>query len=199
MDAKSPSNMLLLVGRTTGEMGGSMFQRLFPSHRLFSDADARAIPRVDLAAGPSTAGAIAQLIRDGLVRSAHDCSDAGVLACVAEMLIATTVPSTGSVSGDLASLLAGSPVRPALGAELSLADDVLEVEQLAFAETPSRYVLEIRPEDLVAVRTVLRDFGGIFATPIGRLNGSSRLVWQKADLNIDVRELADAWLHPLDW
>ena len=64
-------------------MGGSHYQRLWGVA-----AEHARIPRTDLAMGPRTARAIAGLIQAGLVHSAHDVSDGGLLAAIAEMLIA---------------------------------------------------------------------------------------------------------------
>ncbi|CAG0977577.1 Phosphoribosylformylglycinamidine synthase subunit PurL [Phycisphaerales bacterium] len=203
MDAKRPGNALLLIGETGGAMGGSHYQRLFGTPAGRDDAWS-AVPRVDLKAGPATAQAVSQMIGDGLVLAAHDCSDGGLLPAVAEMLIATTGDESdkhaSTESSALANLLAAkaAPLR-ALGAELTLADDLLEPEQLAFAETPSRYVIEIKPEDLPKVKNVLRDFGGIAFRQIGKLNASGRLVWRALDVDADVGELGRAWLAPLDW
>lgn len=198
MDAKQPGNLLVVVGRTTGHMGGSQFQRLFG----VTDPDARAVPAVDLSLGPSAAKAVAQAITDGLIVSAHDCSDGGVLCAVAEMLIATTGGGDGGPAhtSALASLLAADSkkLKP-LGADLTLDDDLLERWQVAFAETPSRYVVEIRPDDLPRLRTVLRDYGGVHAEPIGKITNSGRLRWPAADLDAGVNDLARAWRGTLDW
>jgi phosphoribosylformylglycinamidine synthase subunit PurSL len=202
MDAKTPGNLLVLVGRTTGDMGGSHYQRLFPGSPLL--ADAAAIPRVDLSVGPRTARAVAEAIAQGLVASAHDCSEGGVLTAVAEMLIATTGPGAGEgPSGGtsaLADLLTRSPgsITP-LGADLTLDDDLLDPAQAAFAQTHSRYVLEVAPANLAKLRTILTDAGGVFAQPIGTITSSGRLVWPQGDLDARVDDLAAAWRAPLDW
>ena len=203
-DAKRPGNTLLLIGRTGGAMGGSHYQQVFGEASANPDDAWRAIPRTDLTLGPATARAVAQMITDGLVRSAHDCSDGGLLVAVAEMLIATTGqrPDAAPVAGagELAALLAQSAgALSPLGAELTLSDDLLEPEQLAFAETPSRYVLEVRPEDVPAIRTILRDYGGVPMQPIGRVTDSGRLVWQALELDAPVNDLAAAWRAPMDW
>ncbi|MDI1290861.1 MAG: AIR synthase-related protein, partial [bacterium] len=199
MDAKTAGNTLLLVGSTAGKLGGSHLAR---TTGLCSEDDA-SIPTVDLTLGPATARAITQLIADGLVVSAHDVSDGGWLTAVAEMLIATTGAKTkGNPSesdSPLAQLLAGgSPVKP-MGASISLDPGVLEPHQHAFCESPSRYVLEVRPADLTKIKSVLRDFGAIFTTTLGVLDSSGVLSWPKADLIADVSVLADRWLAPLDW
>jgi phosphoribosylformylglycinamidine synthase len=189
MDAKQPGNVLLLIGETTGDMGGSHYEQV-------TGITGSPVPRVDISAGPRTAHAVAQCIADGLVASAHDCSDGGMLVAVAEMLIATT---SGAGAASLNDLLGRSRENPPLGAELTVDPASLEAHELAFSEGPSRYVLEVRPGDVQRVRTVLRDHGGVRATALGTLNAGGRLVWQRADLDHAVRDLADAWLAPLDW
>lgn len=203
MDAKHPGNALVLVGATTDQMGASMFASMFG--HAGSDA---AIPALDLSKGPAYASAIATLIRDGLILSAHDCSDGGMLVALAEMLIATTGPRTAAgrdTSSPLTSLLSSSvrSTQP-LGAQLSTpAGAMLESHELAFSEAPSRYIVEVAPENLPRLRQVLRDHGervgGLFHTVLGHLNDSGRLTWPEADLDADVNALADAWLAPLDW
>ncbi len=203
MDAKRPGNALVLVGTTNDHMGASLFASMF-GHAGSNNA----IPTVDLAKGPAYAAAIATLVRDGLIVSAHDCSDGGMLVALAEMLIATTGPRTAAgrdTSSPLASLLSSSarPTRP-LGAQLSTpAGAMLESHEQAFSEAPSRYIVEIAPENLPRLRQVLRDHGervgGLLHTVLGHLNDSGRLTWPEADLDADVNSLADAWLSPLDW
>src|SRR5207253_1808006 len=83
MDAKGAGNVLLLVGETREELGGSMYQRLFGAA-----GEARRVPRVDVQMGARTARVVAGLIREGSIASAHDVSDGGLLVSIAEMLIA---------------------------------------------------------------------------------------------------------------
>jgi phosphoribosylformylglycinamidine synthase II len=198
MDAKTAGNTLLLIGATNGDIGGSHFAQ------LYGDGGA-AFPKTDLAVGPGTARAVAQCIADGLVQSAHDCSDGGLLVAVAEMLIATTgrqassKADLGSSSSALGALLAGQADLQPLGATLSIKDDLLETWELAFAENPSRYVLEVKPEDVQKVRNVLRDFNCGPCVVAGTLNNSGVLSWQAGDLSARVVDLAQAWLTPLAW
>ncbi len=195
MDAKEAGNVLLLVGTTTTEMGGSCYAQRFACENL-------TFPLTHLQIGPQTARAVAQCIKDGLVQSAHDCSDGGLLVAIAEMLIATTgreAATTADVQGALSGLLSGGGQLPALGFSFTLEPDLLEKHELAFAETPSRYLLEVRPQDVNKIRTVLRDHGAITAAIVGTLNASGRLTWPQADLDSRVVDLAEAWLRPLAW
>ncbi len=226
MDAKAAGNVLVVIGRTGPEMAGSVYDSVAGLGGL--DEDSRAVPAVDLERGPATAGAVAQMIQDGLVKSAHDCSDGGLLVAVAEMLIGaqrgpvSASPGKSGTSGtaapvdmgavlqnllkpQLSTLLekqstpAGTSTGVSLGADLTIWEDMLGVEQLAFGESPSRYVIEIAPGDMQRVRNVLRDFGGVSMSVVGTINSSGRLTWPKADVNVAVSELTAAWMAPLDW
>jgi len=167
-DAKEAGNALLLVGPPAATLRGSHFGRLF-------DADAGPLPETDLAFGPTIARAVASVIRAGLVRSAHDLSDGGLLVAVAEALI----------GGEL-------------GAELSmtLADDPLGRAAALFGETPSRYLLEVREADLPKV---LDAFDGLPATVIGRLVAAPTLTLGDVTAPMDVSALRESWLRTLDW
>jgi phosphoribosylformylglycinamidine synthase len=117
MDAKAAGDALVAVGKTHGHLGGSHFAMLFGS------GDAPQVPVTDLQRGPQTARQVHAAIAGGLVRSAHDCSDGGLLVAAAEMAMAG-----------------------GLGLELELDD-----EAGLFSEEPSRYLLAIEPKKLAAL------------------------------------------------
>ncbi len=123
-------------------------------------------PRTDLTVGPATARAVAALIADGRVRAAHDVSEGGLLASVAEMLIGA----------------AGQ-----LGARLDTAGFSAAA---LFGESPSRYVLEMDPADLPALK-------GLAHRVIGETDDTARL--HADDFDIAVDELARAWGGTHDW
>jgi phosphoribosylformylglycinamidine synthase len=172
MDAKSPGSLLIIVGQTDGRMGGSHYQMLFDG---VPDAS---LPEVDLAAGPRAAAAVAKAIGQGLVRSAHDCSEGGLLVAAAEMAFA----------GELG-------VRLDL-AMLPTADRDISAAAACFAETPSRYLLEIARNDLDAVDAALR---GVPYAIVGEFDDSQRFVVSGADVDLRIDALRSAWLGTLDW
>jgi len=180
MDAKSPGNPLLLVGQTTASMGGSHYVGV--TANAVSACDIH-IPRVDLDAGPKTAIAIASLIGAGHVASAHDCSDGGLLVAAAEMAFAGRV----GLDLDLDKVPTTEPLSPVAA---------------CFAETPSRYLLEVAPDHLDAAEKTLRDAGIPFAT-LGTFADHDRLtICNTAEgqlLDEPLDKLRDAWLAPLDW
>jgi phosphoribosylformylglycinamidine synthase len=178
MDAKQPGNLLLLVGRTGSELGGS--------HYLAVTGDAGRnglIPHVDLRAGPAAARAVAALIAAALVASAHDCSDGGLLVAAAEMAFA------GGLGLDL---------------QLDQLPAARELDDLtaAFAETPGRYLLEVEPRRFDAAASALRRAGVPFAQ-IGAFASHHRLTVRCARhgrlLDAGLDALRAAWLGPLDW
>lgn len=180
MDAKQPGNTLLLVGETSGHLGGSLVQS------LGSASAQAAMPRVDLTKGPATARLVASLIAKGLVASAHDCSEGGVLTALAEMLIAGDDPRPGS----------SKPGR--IGADLAPRLGGLSVHAFAFSEDHSRYVLEVAPADVDTVRQAAAG-AGITVTELGTLTATGDLRWPEASVHLAVEDLAKAWLTPLDW
>lgn len=141
-----------------------------------------AVPTTDLELGPAKARAVAAVIAEGLAASAHDCSDGGTLVAIAEMLIA------------------GSRPHAPIGAELTHDPDDLGATVWAFAETPSRYLLEVPPLGVARVREIVQQHAtGAVVQQIGVLDFSGRLRWPAASLDAQVEDLARAWRAPLDW
>jgi phosphoribosylformylglycinamidine synthase len=171
MDAKRAGHLLLAVGTTAPAMGGSHYASLFGA-----TGDDR-LPALDLESGPRIARAVHGLIAAGVVRSAHDCSEGGLLVAAAEMAFA------GGLGLELD--LVGLPVTEALPATAG-----------AFSETPSRYLLEVDRSDLPAVDRIL---GDIPYAIVGELNAEPVLALDAADLRVSLDELRQAWLGTLDW
>jgi phosphoribosylformylglycinamidine synthase len=177
MDAKQPGNLLIQVGWTDNAMGGSHYQLV--GGRVV-DAS---LPRVNLATAPKVLATVAQLIASGQVHSAHDCSEGGLLVAASEMAFAGRL--------GLAVDLAGVPRR----GELSTV-------ALCFAETPTRILLEVSPDQFGSVADVLSRANIPFGEA-GRFNESGRLTVRNSDAGPVADESLDAlrqtWIKPLDW
>ena len=181
-DMKHTGSALLVVGAGQEELGGSHLQK------VGARVENAAIPMTCLDSGPRNAHAVAGLIADGLVRAAHDCSDGGLLAAVAEMLI-------GSADRD---------GENALGAELELgvlqglarSQCTLSTPAALFGEAPSRYVLEIDPNRL---EDALRALVSVRHAVIGSVNDGGSLSVKGAGVDVPVADLRSAWLGTLDW
>jgi phosphoribosylformylglycinamidine synthase len=162
MDAKSAGSALVLVGGTHCETGGSHLLRVAP------DAPGRRdLPRVDLAAGPARASAVAAVLAEGRVLAAHDCSEGGLLVAVAEMAMA----------GGLGATLDAAAIES--GGSLAVG---------CFAETPSRYVLEVAAGEAQDVCRTLADHN---ASVIGTLTDRPHLAVGNTVVQMDA--LASAW------
>jgi len=174
MDAKKPGNLILLVGETRDELGGSQYYKL--AGHLGAN-----VPKVDLRAAPKNAAAVARLIEYGLVDACHDCSEGGLAVAIAEMAFA------GGLGAQI-----DLDLIPA-GAELQRPDHKL------FSETPSRYLLEVPPENFGKVAQLLQD---VRFAEIGKFAANVRLIIHADNqtlINTYITELKQAWLKPLRW
>ena len=169
MDLKEPGNVLFLVGTTGPELGGSHFG-------LVTGEAGGAIPALDPATAPRLFAKVHEAIVAGLVRSCHDLSEGGLAVALAEMAFA------GEIGADVTSLTAGSQT---------------DVEML-FAESPTRFVLEVPVAKVAALK---QTFGELPLAEIGRTVKEKRLritgsngEWQ---LWTPLEKLKEAWQVPL--
>ena len=127
---------------------------------------------VDLSLAARIHRCVAEAIRAGFVLAAHDCSEGGLAVAVAEMAIAGNVD-----------------VR------LTMTDHL-------FAEGASRYVLEIRTEDVEPLRKTL---GDVPSVRIGSAQASDvpKFVLvggkERGDASLTVEALRETWQAPLRW
>jgi phosphoribosylformylglycinamidine synthase len=174
MDLKEPGNLLFLVGVTDDEMGGSHYH-------LVNRIEGGQVPRVNLARAPLIFRRLHQAIRQGLVRACHDLSEGGLAVAVAEMAIA------GGLGADVTGLRAtGNPASD---------------EVLLFAESATRFVVEVTPENARAFteclgsEVPLAQIGQTVKEPRLRISGveGEWVVWAQ------VADLRERWQKPLRW
>ena len=179
MDAKRAGNVLVYVGPfTTGAMAGSHYGMMF----INAQGDAPP-PRVERRVGPLIAKKVHSLITSGVVRSAHDVSDGGLLVAIAEMAMA------GGFGIDLDS------------EDVPREFDAVEDDTcLWFCEEPSRYLLEMNPQDVDRITSEINEApNGFCAGVIGTFNDTGRITLPKNELDIGITDLRAAWLGTLDW
>ncbi|MCC5823610.1 MAG: phosphoribosylformylglycinamidine synthase subunit PurL [Phycisphaerales bacterium] len=176
MDAKKPGHALFLIGGRETGLGGSHFARL--------TGVGGEEPRVDLAAGPRHARFVADLIRQGRIRSAHDVSDGGALTAIAEMLIAGSRPD-----------------RP-IGAEVSLSGGPGSLLSNCFAEMTSAYIVEVDEDAFDLIGYMAEQRTDIPVHRLGELTDTGTLLIEdgpQGEESIEVERLAETWRAPLDW
>jgi phosphoribosylformylglycinamidine synthase len=172
MHLKRPGNLLYMVGLTGDDLGGSLALRL-------RDQRVGAPPIVRLGSARRTLSAVHRAIRSGLVQACHDPSEGGLAVAVAEMAIAS-----------------------GFGAELDLqalpvADEEISDAALLFAETPTRFLIEVAPDDEDAFRKAL---GRVPHALVGRVTDNALLRVAGAGgtlIEASVADLKVRWQAPL--
>ena len=167
MDAKHATHKLVLVGDTTEAVGGSHLLRVAPNA-----PGNRVLPETDLDRGPKTAHAVAKAIVETTVYAAHDASEGGVLLAAAEM----------AFSGGIGLALDMD----------AIAGNIDSQAVACFAETPSRYLLEVCPNSLDALAVALDD---VPHRVIGTFDDTQRM--HGNSLDVALNDLHDAWINGL--
>jgi phosphoribosylformylglycinamidine synthase subunit PurSL len=172
MDLKAPGNVLYLIGATSPELGGSHYALV---HGLKGGIP----PGVDTQLAPRLFRKVHEAMQLGLVRSCHDLSEGGLAVAVAEMAFA------GGVGADLTGLTGLTGLSDAV---------------LFFAESPSRFVVEVEPSKATQFENVLADvpvrkLGLTCKEQRLRIAGTNGewLIWAPLD------QLKEAWQKPLRW
>ncbi len=173
-DFKAPDDDIYLLGITADETGASEY---FAQKGYIGNK----IPKVANPAAVMTHyRKLHQAMRQGLVASCHDLSDGGLGVALAE------------------SSFAGG-----LGAEVDLSDMLLEgVERsdvALFSETPSRFLISVRPEnrsrfELAMVGTPLSRIGKVTREGTIMVRGLNKV---DTVVRANINELKAAWQRPL--
>jgi phosphoribosylformylglycinamidine synthase len=170
-DWQRAGSLLVLVGLTKRELGGSVYWQQ-KGHLGAS------VPRVDKTLGVQVLAGCHRAIQARCALAAHDCSEGGLAAAVAEMAIGGKL----GARIDLAAVPVVGNLRP---------------EEIMFSESQSRILLEVPRDRLEDLRLNLRDTP--FAV-IGELGGKQldfhRAGAPVASVAIDAAERA--WKRPLD-
>ncbi len=179
MGFKAPGDLVVLLGETRDELGGSEYLRVV--HGLVAGEP----PALDLDLERRVQGACLEAIRAGLVRSAHDCSDGGLAVALAECCF-TASPGARGVH-----------VKLAPGTARDLRPDAL-----LFGESQSRIVLSLDVSDLPALMRVAEGWG-VPAQVLGRVQpdrytfavtgGRPGRTTQEVLVDVAVAELERGW------
>jgi phosphoribosylformylglycinamidine synthase len=174
IDLKEPGNQLFLVGSTRDEMGGSHFN-------LVHGRQGGKVPCPDLALAPKVFQKLHESIRQGLVRSCHDLSEGGLAVAIAEMAFA------GGVGAEVTGLAEAAP---------GLTDEVV-----LFAESTTRFIVEVNPDNIAGLRACLGNEVPLY--PIGHTISQPqlRIAGEKGEwlVTASLEELKEAWQKPLRW
>ncbi|HEU5393513.1 MAG TPA: AIR synthase related protein, partial [Candidatus Methylomirabilis sp.] len=163
---KGAGDLVYLLGETRDELGGSEYITV-----LHGREEGRP-PALDLGRERAVQETCRAAIRAGLTRSAHDTSEGGLAVALAECCIPVEgepIGFTGTLPGSL---------RP---------------EAAFFAESQSRIVISVRPEQAGALEGLARA-RGVPCTVLGTTGGATfTLTAGPATLRAEVAALAQAW------
>ncbi|GEN50248.1 phosphoribosylformylglycinamidine synthase subunit PurL [Alkalibacterium pelagium] len=161
---KQAGDKIFVIGETEADFNGSELQKMQLGRiegELFD---------FDIDKEKMIQDKVLQAIREGLVQSAHDCSEGGLAVALMES---------------------------AFGNELGLSATLDMPSEWLFSESPSRFVLSVSPEHAEAVKEVFGqdavEIGKVKDTRIAEIRT------QTEELTIDVKEVKDLWEGAIPW
>ncbi len=166
---KRAGDLVVLVGALRGEAGGSEYLAM-------CGVEAGRPPSLDLGREKAVQATVRRAVREGLLASAHDCSDGGLAVALAECCMMAEPPPGGGAPPWI-----GAAVRVPFPARKDL---------VLFGEDASRVVVSLSHRDLGRLEAIAREEGA----PLVQLGavGGDRLEIQAA-LSVPVADLARAW------
>ncbi len=146
---REAGDVILLLGQTQEELGGSEYLKA-----IFNVKSGQ-VPALDLKEARTLNELLAALAKEGLLQSAHDCSEGGLAVALAESCILEKGRETGAAVNIFAS-------------------DVSK-EALLFGESQSRVILSVRPGNLKAAKDVIESYAAPYEV-IGKVGGKDLLI-----------------------
>jgi phosphoribosylformylglycinamidine synthase subunit PurL len=174
---KQAGDVVILLGATREDLGGTEYLRVIHHREQGSP------PYLDLEVEKALHTCVLKLIGEGIVESAHDCSDGGLAVALAECCVS-------------------HPTKP-VGAVLKLTLDRLRRDAVLFGESQSRVVISVRPAHVDQVLHMAQTFR-VPAMAIGTVGGDRVIIEVEGDgqtsgctIDSDVHALYDRWANSL--
>ena len=173
---KTPGDRVLLLGETREDLGGTEYLKVVHYR------EQGAPPWLNLETEKTLHTCMLRLATEGLVQSAHDCSDGGLAVTLAESCFSPQA----------------APDKPS-GATIRLDSNGLRTDALLFGESPSRILLSISPVHAERVMAIAREHD-VPAQDIGTVGGDRLMVRVNEQPMIDmpVAELFEQWSRSLE-
>ncbi|MCK5215571.1 MAG: phosphoribosylformylglycinamidine synthase subunit PurL [Candidatus Omnitrophica bacterium] len=175
MDLKKGGNLIYVIGQTHHELGGSIY---FDTHGELGDG----VPKVNFKKGLETFQAVSRVVKKGLAESAHDCSEGGIAAALAEMAFSGGLGVTASLKK-----------VPYKGKDK-------RNDFILFSESNSRFIVEVSPKNQKKFEKAMN---GISYGLLGKTEETPEFVVYGLDdnvcLNLYLDDIKTAWKEPLKW
>jgi phosphoribosylformylglycinamidine synthase len=168
---RDTSDVIYLIGPIGHELGASQYLTIIHGRREFLP------PRLSYDLELGVQAVVLVLIQQGLVKSAHDCSEGGFAVAIAECCI----------SGERR-----------IGASVDFGHWPERLDQILFNESQSRVIISVAAEDVDAMETVCAAAEIPFGR-VGEVGGSQMIIsTQRETLQWDVAELYQAWYGSIE-
>ncbi len=170
---KSEGDVILLLGETRAEFGGSELL-----DTVFGEV-AGAIPELNIERELAVQKTCLDAIQEGLIISAHDCSEGGLAVALAE------------------SCFSHEPHK-SIGATINLDSSLIPHPSSLFSESASRIILSVKPENIDAVNALALKHN-TYCTEIGKVGGENLLIEMEGAqlVNGQVGKLEYVWRNVL--
>ncbi|PYL72369.1 MAG: phosphoribosylformylglycinamidine synthase subunit PurL [Verrucomicrobia bacterium] len=167
---KNAGDVVILAGQVGNELGGSQFLKVCHGRKQAPP------PRVDLELEIKVQNAVRDLIREGLVKSAHDCSEGGLAVALTECCFN---PSGFCLGVDV---------------DLNFSDTATEI---LFNESQSRIVISVAANDAEKMMSILRE-RGVPSQQLGKVGGDElRVRISEKTFRWPIVDLYDDWFNAI--
>jgi len=175
---RNDGDVIVLLGKTRDDLGGSEYLKVLHHREQGSP------PFLNPETEKAVQDFVLKVIQEGLVQSAHDCSDGGLAVALVECCVSAPSEKRGAV------------------VKLSL--DSLRRDALLFGESQSRIILSANPHAAESILTRAWDTG-IPASKIGVVGGQRFIIdvekgqWsQGCRIDLSMDEVADRWANAIE-
>lgn len=168
----SEGDCLIIIGNTKDELGGSEFFEYV--HKFVGGK----CPVVNFDDSKKNMNSVLDLIKNDLIKSAHDCSKGGLAVAVSEICMTNQIGCTVSLD--------------------KVPGDKLTVDRILFSESHSRYLLSFDKKNLSKIKDLLKKNKASFKE-IGKFGGENIQFTNKIQsvVKLNVEKTHRVWLHSL--
>ena len=178
---KAKRDEIILVGKIGDELGGSRFLKVCHGKKVGPP------PKLNLAHEIKIQNAVRELIRAGLAKSAHDCSEGGLAVAIAE--------SCFNPNGRFGAQI--NVEAPVPGAESSKKATSTAATTVLFNESQSRIVVSVAPRQIHEAISILENAAVPFQR-LGEVGGDQlRIQVGEEKFSWPIAELYDDWWNSI--
>ena len=175
---REDGDAIVLLGNSRDDLGGSEYLKVLQHREQGSP------PLLNLETEKALHEFVLKVIHEGLVQSAHDCSDGGLAVALAECCVSGPHAAHGAV------------VKLGLGS--------LRRDALLFGESQSRIILSTRPDAVESLLTRAAA-AGVPAASIGKVGGHRLILdverGRLSDgcrIDLPIEQVSDRWAHAIE-